>query len=149
MTRSPFVVAALLPVLLVTACGGGDESAATEPATTPPATTPATSAAPPPPSPSPSRALPAPGTAADGRDLDACRDGECDVVVKKGDVLRFNDKIDTAPLTVLSAGENLTVTSPSGTTSITGGGSIQMGSVHIEVGEWKGNRTAIRVSPRG
>ena len=150
MPRTPFLAAALLPVLLLTACGG-DESAATEPTTPAPSTTPPSSAPPAPPSPSPSRtAPPAPGTAADGRDLDACRDGECEVVVEEGDTLRFNDKVDTAPLSIVEAGSTFTVTDASGfTASIGGGGTVTTGGVRIDVGEFKGDRTAIRISPRG
>ncbi|MFI0350282.1 hypothetical protein [Actinomadura sp. 9N407] len=144
MARIPFHVAALLPVFLLMACRGA-ESAAPEPATTTPARTPATSAAPVP-SPSPSQAPPAVGTAADKRDLDACRDAECEVVVKKGDRLRFDGERE--PLRILSAGETFTATSPSGfTASVTGGGTVQSGSVHIEVGDSEGGRTAIRISP--
>ena len=142
MNRSSLLVPALLPVLLLTACGGG-EPAATEPAAAPP-----TSAAP---SASPFRSssAPAPGTAADGRDLTACRDGECEVVVKEGDVLRFDGGLETDPLTVLESGAAFTLTDQSGfTASVIGGGKVETGSVRIEVGEPEGRRTAIRVSPR-
>lgn len=139
-TRSAFPAATLLPVLLLAACGG-DQSTAIEPPAKPPTSTATT--------PSPGEtAEPAPGTAADGRDLDACRDAECEVVVREGDVLRFNDKADTAPLTVVSAGATFTITSSSGTTSMSGGGLIQTGSIQIEVGEHTENRTAIKISPR-
>ncbi|TDB94042.1 hypothetical protein [Actinomadura sp. 7K534] len=141
MNRSPLLVPALLPALLLTSCGG-DELAITPP-TPAPLTTP-------PPSASPSQSVPFPSTAADGRNLAACRDGECEVVVRKGDVLSFGAAIDTDPLTVLSAGDTFTVTDPSGFTASVGGagGRLQTGSVQIEVGESVGNRTAIRISPR-
>jgi len=144
----PLAVPALLPVLLLTACGG-DESAADESAKKSPTTSP-TSAAPTSTSPSPSPTPPPdPETAADGRNLRACRDGKCEVVVKAGDVIRFNDKLDTDPLTVISAGKTFTVTDPSGfVTSIGGSGTLETGSVHIQVGESKGKRTAVRISPR-
>ncbi|TDC41375.1 hypothetical protein E1281_37440 [Actinomadura sp. KC345] len=149
MPRTPFLVATLLPVLLLAACGG-DDSAATEPTKPPPSAAPPSSAAPAPPSPSPSQtAAPAPGTAADGRDLDACRDGTCEVVVKEGDTLRFNDKVGNDPLSIVSAGSTFTVTDPSGfTASIGGGGTVTTGGVRIEVGDSEGNRTAIRISPQ-
>lgn len=138
--RIPLALPALLPVLLLAACGGGEPAAT---GTTPPVGAP-------PASPSPSRAAPAPGTAADGRDLNACRDGDCEVVVKAGDVLRFNDKVGTDPLTVMTAGETFSVTDPSGfAASVGGAGTLQTGSVRIEVGEAEGRRTAVRISPRG
>ncbi|TDE28668.1 hypothetical protein [Actinomadura sp. 6K520] len=142
MNRSPLLVPALLPALLLTACGGG-ESATTPPTPVPPSTPPPTSA-------TPSQGVPIPRTAADGRDLAACQDGECEVVVRKGDILRFGTVVDTEPLTVVSAGDTFTVTDPSGFTASVGGagGKLQTGSVQIEVGESAGSRTAIRISPR-
>lgn len=147
MNRSPFLVPALLPALLLTACGGG-EAAATPPTPVPPSTPPPTSAAPT--SAAPSQGVPLPSTAADGRDLAACRDGECEVVVRKGDILSFGAAVDTDPLTVISAGDTFTVTDQSGFTASVGGagGRLQTGSVQIEVGESAGSRTAIRISPR-
>lgn len=142
MNRSPFLfsaflASALLAVLLLTACGGGEPAAA-------PAGAPPTSA-----TPSPDRSAPTAATAADGRDLNACRDGECEVVVEAGDVLRFDGGLGTDPLTVVSSGATFTITDQSGfTASISGGGTVQTGSVRIEAGESERERTAIRVSPR-
>lgn len=134
--RLPFLVAVLLPVLLLTACDGD------EPAAAPDGAAPASAA------PSPTGSL-APGTAADGRDLDSCRDGRCEVVVGAGDVLRFDGRLGTDPLTVVKSGDTFTITDASGfTASIHGGGTVQTGSVRIEVGESRKKRTAIRVSPR-
>jgi hypothetical protein len=70
-------------------------------------------------------------------------------VVEAGDELRFNRRVDTAPLSVLSAGDTFTITDPSGFAASTGGGGlIETGSVRIEIGESRGDRTAIRISPR-
>jgi hypothetical protein len=151
-SRTIFYAAVLLPAVLLTACGDG-EPVAPETKTTPPKAAPATSAAP---SPSPSSPSPAQSpasidSAADGRDLDACRDGTCEVVVKAGDELRFAKKFDTDSLMVLSAGDTFAVTNPRTgfTSSIGGGGMIQTGGVRIDIGESEGTRTALRISPRG
>ncbi|MFS2293961.1 MAG: hypothetical protein FWJ90_14875 [Actinomadura sp.] len=134
--RLPILVSAL-PVLLLTACGGDEPRAA------PDSTAPASAA------PSPTGSL-VPGTAVDGRNLDSCRDGECEVVVGAGDVLRFDGRLETDPLTVVESGGTFTITDASGfTASIHGGGRVQTGSVQIEVGESRKERTVIRVSPRG
>ncbi|TDC70151.1 hypothetical protein E1200_06050 [Actinomadura sp. GC306] len=140
MNRSA-LLPALLPALLLPACGG-DESAITPPSPAP-LTTPPVSAA-------PSQSAPRPSTVSDGRDLAACRDGDCEVILKEGDVLRFGTGLETDPLTVVRAGETLTITDPSGFTASVGGagGKLQTGAVQIQVGESAGKRTAVRISPR-
>ena len=147
VTSKGLYATALLPVLLLTAACGGDESAAPPPAPTTPKAAPATSTAP---QPSPTPTPASLDDAADGRNLDACRDGTCEVVVKRGDELRFDKKFDTGPLLVLSAGERFSVTNTTTgfTSSISGGGNIQTGGIRIDLGESKGDRTALTISPR-
>jgi hypothetical protein len=149
MTRTAVLV--LFAVSLLTACG--DDGGAPSARTSPPPTRSAPAA--PPASPSPASASPStaqpptPDNAADGRNLRACRDGACEVVVKAGDVLRFDRKVDTEPLDVISAGDRFTVGDGTGFAASTGGsGTIGTGSIQIQVGESEGDRTAIRISPR-
>ena len=145
----PLAVPALLPVLLLTACGG-DESAADESAKKSPTTSP-TSAAPTSTSPSPSPTPPPdPETAADGRNLRACRDGKCEVVVKPGDVIRFNDKVGAGPLTITVYGGQLAIMTSSGFTStVNGEATLESGPLLVEIADPKGKRrTAIRISLR-
>jgi hypothetical protein len=149
MTRTAVLV--LFAAGLLTACGDGGAARSARTSASPTGTTTAEPTAPAPPTsafPS-SEKPPTPGDADDGRNLRACRDGECEVVVKAGDVLRFDRKVETAPLSVLKAGETFMVGDSTGfVSSIGGGGSIETGSVRIEIGEADGARTAIRISPR-
>jgi hypothetical protein len=136
--------------MLLAACSDdkGDSSAATAPATSAKATpTPASAASSSTPVPPP----PSISTAADGRKLSACKDGECEVVVEKGDVIRFGNAVKTAPkvnrLTVVDVGEEGPVLAlPSGMTT-TANGTIEInGGLSIEGGVPERNRVAIRIS---
>jgi hypothetical protein len=162
MNRISFYAAALLPVVLVAACGGGDQAAAPRPTTSPSATAPAPSGSPssptpsptpsssPSPSPSPTERPPRIATATNGRNLNACRDGKCEVVVRSGDVLRFAGRLKTEPITIFSAGRTfyfMTATGFGGT--VTGTAIVETGRVKIEIGQSSKGRTALRISPRG
>jgi hypothetical protein len=155
MSRLPSRIAlALLPAaaVLLTSCtadtDGPSAATATKSATPARATTTPTT-----PAPSTPTAAPPPtiDTAADGRKLSACRDGECEVVIKAGDVLRFGSAVKAKPkidtLFVLSVGgEGATFGMPSGFTS-TASGTIEINNgLSIEVGAPEGNRVAIRIS---
>ncbi|WP_051301007.1 hypothetical protein [Actinomadura rifamycini] len=57
--------------------------------------------APPEPPPGPkSAAKPAKAAAADGRDLAACTDGKCEVIVQDGDVIKLDDRFRMGPIGV-------------------------------------------------
>jgi hypothetical protein len=145
MSRLPSLIAlALLPVLAGCASDKAGSSAATTPATPTRATTPA-------PSSPPVSQPPSTSSAADGRDLTACRDGECEVVIKRGDVLRFGPAVKTKPkvdrLTVVDVGDGGPVFAlPSGMTTTANGGVEINGGLGIETGIPEGNCVAIRIS---
>lgn len=96
-TGAALASAAVMTVLL-TGCGSTPEPAAASPtASTPPPSTPA-------PSPSPT-GFP---KAADGDDLDACRDADCEVLVHDGDKIRLNDKWGIEPIDVTVEDDSVT-----------------------------------------
>jgi hypothetical protein len=156
--RPDFTTRAVMPAAatvlaagtLLAACSDDkpDRSAATAPATSAKATPTTASPAP---SATPSSQPPSISTAADGRKLSACHDGECEVVVKKGDVIRFGTAVKTKPrvdrLTVVAIGENGPVLAlPSGTIT-TANGTIEInGGLSIEPGVPEHDRVAIRIS---
>ncbi|MGH3390605.1 MAG: hypothetical protein ACRDOO_17195 [Actinomadura sp.] len=153
MSRLPFSAAlVLLPVatVLLAACANDAASpSATEPATPARATTPAPST--PAPSSPPAAQPPTIATAADGRKLSACRDGECEVVIKAGDVLRFGNAVKAKPkidmlFVVGVSGEGAVFSMPSGFTT-TANGTIELNNaLTIEVGVPDRNRVAVRIS---
>jgi pyruvate/2-oxoglutarate dehydrogenase complex dihydrolipoamide acyltransferase (E2) component len=139
-------------VTLLASCGGGDADPAAAPASTRPPS--ATSAAPTPsasPSASPSAKPLSPSTAADGRKLAACKDGDCEVVVKSGDVLRFGPKVKAEPrietLTVLGVGaQGVTFALDSGMTTTANGGIEINNALSIETSAPDGDRIALRIT---
>ncbi|TDD84617.1 hypothetical protein E1293_12520 [Actinomadura darangshiensis] len=102
-TRAALAGAAM--TVLLTSCG----STTPEPAAaSPSASTPVSAPAPSPSSPSPT-GFP---KAADGDDLDACGDAECEVLVHDGDKIRLDDGLGlAAPLDVTVTGDSVTFTS--------------------------------------
>ncbi|WP_280882996.1 hypothetical protein [Streptomyces pseudovenezuelae] len=89
--------------------------------------------------------------AADGRHLDACNDGACEVEIKTGDVIRFGSQVKTKPrvdsstvVGVTSDGPTLLL--PSGMTTTAYGGIEINGGISLETVHAEGNRAVIRIS---
>ncbi|WP_433179617.1 hypothetical protein [Actinoallomurus sp. CA-150999] len=147
--RTLVATLALLPAaaMLLVACSGDKKTpsrATTSAKATPTTALPASSS---PPAPQP----PSISTAADGRKLSACKDGECEVVVEKGDVIRFGNAVKTKPkvdgLTVVDVGEEGPVLAlSSGMTTTVNGGIEINGGLSIEAGVPEHHRVAIRIS---
>ncbi|MFG2085494.1 MULTISPECIES: hypothetical protein [unclassified Spirillospora] len=155
MARPPLLATlALLPAAAMTlaACGSDDANPSAARTTASASATPAaTTSAPPPP---PAAEPPSIATAADGRKLSACKDGECEVIVEEGDVLRFGDAVQAEPeidrLTVVGMGEAGPVLAlPSGMTTTANGGIEINGGLSIESGVPEKGRVAIRISRIG
>ncbi|RFU86672.1 hypothetical protein DY218_11075 [Streptomyces triticagri] len=95
-------VAALLAAAALTACGGGqdnaDDTAAPGDGKTKSSPAPATSSPPAKPSPS--------FTAADGDDLDACKDADCEVTVSEPVTIRFKGPAGPTTLSVTEVARN-------------------------------------------
>ncbi|MBJ3809390.1 hypothetical protein [Streptomyces flavofungini] len=94
-----FVLAALVPLTLA-GCGGSDDG--DDPSSSPEGSSksPAAQSSSPKPSPTPSV------SAADGRDVGACADGNCEIAVSKKVTFRFKGPRGTATLSVTDVGPN-------------------------------------------
>ncbi|TQS39507.1 hypothetical protein [Cryptosporangium phraense] len=142
MRRFPALL--VVPVFLLAACGGDPSD--TPPAAPSPSTSPSTSTSP---SVSPSPVKPA-FAAADGRNLSACADNTCEVIVRSGDVLRVRG--DLGPLHVQVSGGLVTLsqTAASGFSStVTGsvGARQQINNQVIFVIAVEGDRAVLRLQP--
>ncbi len=147
--RTRLVVAAT--VLLVVGCGDGDRSR--EPAPVAPTAPNVTTGSPSPSAPPSASPLPRSyRPAADGTDLAACVDGDCEVEIQVGDVIRFGRQVRTEPristLRVVSVEpRSVMFALPSG--SMIGGFGVLgiNGGLAVEMIFADGRRAVVRFSP--
>ncbi|QFG21770.1 hypothetical protein [Actinomadura sp. WMMB 499] len=91
-------------------------------------------------------AKPRHSAAKDGRNLEACADGRCEVVVRDGDTIKLDDKFGVKPIRIEMRGEQVTFSRKDGssklTTSATAG--YPGGTIH-----WNGLTMRIHKSAEG
>lgn len=144
----------LAAALILAGCGDDepDVSAATKPETHTPSAEPTASSSPSPsPTSSPSPTRSARPKAADGRNLGACKDGECEVEIKTGDMIRLGNRVKAKPRVDWLAVVDISRDGPtfalsSGMTTTAYGGIEINGGLSVDTVYANGKRAIVRLS---
>ncbi|MQA84139.1 MAG: hypothetical protein GEV03_05805 [Streptosporangiales bacterium] len=146
-TQCHIALAALLPAAALLLAGCGDGKSDTVEAAKPATRTSHTPSQPPPP---PTKS-PANPKAANGTNLGACKDGDCEVEIKTGDVIRFGSRVKTKPrvdalmvVGVTSDGPTFALSSGMTTTAY---GTIEINNgIRVETVSADGKRAVVNIS---